>query len=177
MAGDVDFETLVREHHAALYRFAFSMMRHEADAADLVQETFLRWAEKGHQLENPARAKSWLFTTLYREALHRSKRVLRFPQLPLEDSEAELPNLPPVAHATTDGQLVLAALDRVDETFRGAVALFYLDDHSHPEIAEILGIPIGTVKSRIARGVAQLQRLLANPTAASPALPSPEGRP
>ncbi len=169
MGSNLEFETLVHEHHAALYRFAFSMTRNEADASDLVQETFLRWAEKGHQLENPARAKSWLFTTLYRDALHRSRRILRFPHLSLEDSEDELPNLPAVAPASADGRLILAALDQVDETFRPAVALFYLEDRSHPEIAEILGIPLGTVKSRISRGVAQLQRLVA--TSAPP--PSP----
>ena len=55
MRGDLDFERLVAEHHAPLYRFAVSLTRDESEASDLVQETFYIWAAKGHQLTNPAR--------------------------------------------------------------------------------------------------------------------------
>jgi RNA polymerase sigma-70 factor (ECF subfamily) len=160
MRSDVDFEALVHEHHAALYRFALSMTRNEADACDIVQETFLRWAERGHQLLDPTRVKSWLFTTLYRETHSRRRRSVRFPQDPIHEVEHDLPEIPPTAANHTDGRLVLDALDRVDEAYRGAVALFYLDDWTYPEIAGILNIPLGTVKSRISRGIGQLQRLM-----------------
>lgn len=167
MRDDVDFERLVREHHAALYRFALSMTRHEADAADHVQETFLRWATHGHQLGDPTRVKAWLFTTLHREVLHRRRRLARFPQPALDAVESELPVIPPPRPDAFDTAAVLAALARVDDTFRPAVALFYLDECSQAEIAEILAVPLGTVKSRIARGVAQLQHLLARDLAVS----------
>ena len=55
---------------------------------------------------------------------------------------------------------MLPALARVDETYRAAVSLFYLDDCSYKEIAVILEVPLGTVKSRIARGIAQLREIL-----------------
>lgn len=163
MRSDVDFEGLVRDHHAALYRFALSMTRSDADAGDLVQETFLRWAQRGHQLENPAKAKTWLFTTLYREAGARRRRLARFPHQEIADAEPDLPAVPPKAANAADGSLVLDALGRIDDAFRGAVALFYLEDYTYPEIAGILGVPVGTVKSRVARGIAQLQRLLSKP--------------
>lgn len=163
-----DFESLVHEHHAALFRFALSMTRNEADAADLVQETFLRWAERGHQLSDPTKAKSWLFTTLYREAFGRRRRLIRFPHQPVAESEAELPEVPPCDPARADSRLVLEALAQLDDGFRAAVALFFLEDYSYPEIAEILQIPLGTVKSRIARGIARLQQLLQSP-------PQPQG--
>lgn len=172
MRSDVDFDTLVEHHHAALFRFALSMTRNEADACDLVQETFLRWAQKGHQLKDPAKARTWLFTTLHREASGQRRRLLRFPNEPIEEREPELPEVPPGGEAIADGATVLAALSEVDEAFRAALALFYLEDHTHPEIAEILDIPLGTVKSRIARGMAQLQRRL-HPTPAS-TLPGPK---
>ncbi|MCC7376303.1 MAG: RNA polymerase sigma factor [Verrucomicrobiales bacterium] len=159
----MDFEVLVLEHHAGLYRFAMSMSRNEADACDLVQETFLRWAERGHQLDDVSRAKSWLYTTLFREANTRRKRLLKFPHQELEEVEAELPEVPAHAPASADAALLLEALDQVDDPFRAAVALFYLEDYSYPEIADILGVPVGTAKSRVARGVAQLQRHLAQP--------------
>lgn len=160
MRSDLDFETLVHTHHAALFRFALSVTRHEADASDLVQETFLRWAEKGHQLADPTKVKSWLFTTLYREATGRRRRILRFPEVQVEEHEIDLPLAPAVGPETTDASLAREAVDRLDEAYRSVVTLFYLEDYSYPEIAEILGIPMGTVKSRLARGLAQLQARL-----------------
>jgi RNA polymerase sigma-70 factor (ECF subfamily) len=59
-----------------------------------------------------------------------------------------------------DSSQVLAALKRVDEVYQAAVALFYLEDCSYKEIAEILAVPVGTVKSRIARGIMQLRGIL-----------------
>lgn len=163
MRSDVDFESLVQDHHASLYRFAFSLTRNEPDASDLVQETFLRWAERGHQLEDLTKVKSWLFTTLYREAAARLRRTLRFPHESFEITEATLPEVPPDAPRRSDGSAILNALGRLEETFRAPVALFYLEDCSYPEIATILGIPLGTVKSRISRGISQLQTMLASP--------------
>jgi RNA polymerase sigma-70 factor, ECF subfamily len=78
----------------------------------------------------------------------------------LDDAETELPDLPPPSTERLDRDNILAALSRVDDRFQSAVALFYLEDYSYPEIAQVLEIPLGTVKSRISRGIAQLQGLL-----------------
>ena len=61
-----------------LYRFALSLSRQESDAADLTQQTFLLWASKGHQLRDPSKVKTWLFTSLYREFLGRKRQQDRF---------------------------------------------------------------------------------------------------
>ena len=92
MRGELDFERLVEEHHAPLYRFALSLSRDEHEAADLVQETFYIWAAKGHQLADAARVKSWLFTTLHREFLGRRRRLVRFPHHEITEVESELPD-------------------------------------------------------------------------------------
>jgi len=160
MAGHIDFESLVEQHQAALYRFALSLTRNETDASDLVQETFYIWAAKGHQLSDVTKAKGWLFTTLHREFLAGRRRVVRFPHHELDEVDAELPGVPPAIPNGVDGETLLDCLARTDEVFRGPVALFYLEDYSYPEIAEILDIPLGTVKSRIARGIARLQDML-----------------
>ena len=68
------FAQLVDAHYAPLYRFALSLARNQADAGDLVQQTFYIWATKGHALREMAKAKSWLFTTLYREFLRGRRR-------------------------------------------------------------------------------------------------------
>ena len=62
-----------------------------------------------------------------------------------------------------DASQVLPALAQVDEVYRAAVALFYLDDLSYDEIARVLNIPVGTVKSRLSRGIAQLRNILLGP--------------
>lgn len=166
MADNAEFESLVARFYAPLYQFAFSLTRAEADACDLTQQTFTVWATKGHQLRDATKVKTWLFTTLHREFLESRRRQTRFPHFDLDTAEAELPAISPTAVSQLDTDQVLAALKRVDEVFQAPVALFYLQDCSYNEIAEILKVPLGTVKSRLARGIGQLQQLLAHDIAA-----------
>jgi len=163
MSSETDFESLVNTFYPSLYRFAFSLTRDESEAGDLTQETFYIWAVKGHQLQDKTKVKSWLFTTLYRECLGRRRKLIRFPHLELAQVEDELPEISPVASECLDASSALRALSKLNEAFQAPIALFYLEDYSYPEIAQILEIPLGTVKSRISRGIAQLQRLMAEP--------------
>src|ERR1051326_4355394 len=86
------------------------------------------------------------------------RRQTRFPHLDLDEVSEELPTVAPNSANQIDGRALLAALSRVDEVYQPAVALFYLEDCSYKEIAKILELPLGTVKSRIARGIAQLRK-------------------
>src|SRR5687768_13183494 len=160
MAGRPDFEVLVDRYYAALFRFALSLTRKESDARDLTQQTFWLWARKGHQLHDPSKVKSWLFTTLHREFLQGQRRSTRFPHHELEEAADEIPNVPSTLVNELDGHIILECLGRIDPIFQAPVALFYIEDHSYQEIADVLGIPLGTVKSRIARGIAQLQNVV-----------------
>jgi RNA polymerase sigma-70 factor (ECF subfamily) len=153
------FEAIVNEHYAPLYRFALSLTRAEADAQDLTQQTFYVWATKGHQLRDRSKVKTWLFTTLHRAFLMKRRWQDHFQHCELEEVSHELP-LASFEFHRLDSSQVLFALAKVDEVFQAAVALFYLEDYSYQEIAEVLGVPIGTVKSRIARGVAQMREIL-----------------
>lgn len=157
-----DFEGLVNLYYPSLYRFALSLTHQESDASDLTQQTFYVWAKKGHQLQDRSKAKTWLFTTLHREYLQQRRRNARFAEEDLAGMEQELPDVPPLPSHQLDGAAVRAALARLDPLFQAPLALFYLEDYSYQEIGQILEIPLGTVKSRISRGVAQLQRLLAD---------------
>jgi RNA polymerase sigma-70 factor (ECF subfamily) len=160
MTGPLDFESLVHLHYAALYRFALSLTCNENDACDLTQQTFYIWATKGHQLREPSKVKAWLFTTLHREFLQTQRKHTRFPEQELGAVLDELPPFDPELVRQLDARAVVALLAQVDAVFRAPVALFYLDDCPYNEIAAILDVPLGTVKSRIARGLAQLQALL-----------------
>ncbi len=155
------FEQLVGNYYAALYRFALSLARNSHDACDLTQQTFCIWAEKGHALREKNRAKTWLFTTLYREFLRvqrRSGRVSAIADLPAADQDFCETEVDLVAKM--DAPLVMKALQEVDLVFREALTLYYLQSLSYLEIAAVLAIPMGTVTSRISRGKRQLRRLL-----------------
>jgi RNA polymerase sigma-70 factor, ECF subfamily len=160
MADNVDFENLVAVHYAPLYQFAFSLTRDEADSCDLVQQTFCIWAAKGHQLRDVTKVKTWLFTTLHREFLSKCRKQTRFPHIDLEEAVAELPMIEPATVNQLDTTQVLSALAQLDEIFQAPVALFYLQDCSYNEIAEILEVPLGTIKSRLTRGLERLHELL-----------------
>lgn len=162
MTGDSDFESVVSAHYSSLYRFALSLVHEEAEAADLTQETFWVWATKGHQLRDMSKAKTWLFTTLHREFLQRRRRQVRFPHLEIDEAAEELPTVRPDTFSRADWTTVQRRLAQLDPAFQAPLALFYLQDHSYQEIAEILEIPLGTVKSRISRAIAQLQHSLAD---------------
>jgi RNA polymerase sigma-70 factor (ECF subfamily) len=156
----LDFETLVGRFYGMLYQFAYALTRSEADACDLTQQTFYVWAEKGDQLRDHSKVKSWLFTSLHRAFLQSRRRQARFPHYELSTVDAELPPVSPPAINQLDASQVLEALRQLDEVFQAPIALFYLDDCPYKDIAEMLDVPLGTVKSRIARGIAQLQQIM-----------------
>ncbi len=157
---DTDLETIVEAHHEGLFAFALSLAGNRDDACELTQETFCRFATKGHQLRDRARAKSWLFTTLYRIYLGWKRRETRLPHFEMSSVESELPQLAPEAAEGTDAGLVMEALHLLEDRYRAPLMLFYLKEHSYQEISAILDMPVGTVMSRLSRGKEQLRRLL-----------------
>lgn len=170
---DGEFEQVVSRHYADVYRFALSLAREAAEAADLTQETFLRYAQKGAQLRDTDRVKAWLLTVAFREHTRRRRRARRFRHEDWEEVESELPVTPPMTLSGVDGEAVMRALRGLDEAFRAPLALFYLEDYSYREIAAILEIPVGTVMSRLSRGKAQLKAVLADAIAGG----NPQGVP
>jgi RNA polymerase sigma-70 factor (ECF subfamily) len=156
----LDFESLVGRYYTSLYKFAYSLTQAEADACDLTQQTFYVWATKGHQLRDQSKVKTWLFTTLHREFLESRRRHTRFPHFELSQMDTELPTVSAASVNQLDSKAVMHGLGQVDDVYRAPVSLFYLRDCSYKEIAEILEIPMGTVKSRIARGIGQLHGIL-----------------
>jgi RNA polymerase sigma-70 factor (ECF subfamily) len=160
--AEIDFHKLVEEFYMPLYRFALSLSRRESDAMDLAQQTFYLWALKGHQLRDASKVKTWLFTTLYREFLGKKRQEDRFAETDGDELMAEPAHLDSTLVNQLDAGVVQKALHQLDEKFRAPLTLFYLEQHSYREIAEILTLPIGTVMSRISRGKAELRKQLAD---------------
>jgi RNA polymerase sigma factor (sigma-70 family) len=161
---DVDklsFEQLVDSYYESLYRFALSLTRREADALDITQQTFYRWATKGGQLRNNAKVKSWLFTTLHREFLAIRRHEVRYPHLEISEVEEEkLAPAPSSLANKMDGESLIQALYQIDELYRAPLVLFYLESHSYRDIAEVLDLPAGTVMSRLSRGKELLRQMI-----------------
>ena len=153
-----------------VYRFALSLTRNEADADDLVQETYLRAYRSWHTFQPGSDARRWLFT-ICRNAFLRSREKTRH-EVELPDGEEEtLAAVMQHAQGTRDGTNELlakidlapalkTALDELQEPFRSAVILVDVEDQSYDAASEILGVPIGTVRSRLFRGRRILQEKL-----------------
>ncbi len=156
------FEAVVSAYYEPLYRFALGLSRSEADAADLTQRAFERFGEKAHTVRDTTKTKTWLFTTLYRDFLQHKRHSTRFPETELDDShDATIVELPR-AEVAADANTAVAALHALEEPFRSTLALFYLQEHSYQEIADILEVRIGTVMSRLARGKEMLRAKMDN---------------
>lgn len=166
--SDPAFAQLVDSHYASLYRFALSLARNSADAGDLVQQTFFIWGTKGGSLRDITKAKTWLFTTLYREFLKQRRHDQRSSSLEeLPPSERDIADDEITRVQTMDAAEVMSALQTVPETFRAPLTLFYLEDLSYQEIASTLDVPIGTVMSRLSRGKAHLRHALSTSSASA----------
>ena len=154
------FEQFVEDYYQSAYRFALSLCGHEADACDLTQQVFYIAQTKFHQVRDASKQKSWLFTILSREFLRGRRHRAAHPHHSLELVEAELP-LITVDHATQiDAHALLDTLLGLDEHFRVPLSLFYFEQLSYKEIAEVIEAPIGTVMSRLARGKELLRQSL-----------------
>lgn len=153
-----------------VYRFALSLTRDPADAQDIVQETYLRAYRSWHTFDPNSDCRRWLFT-ICRNAFLRSRQQGRL-EVDVTDADAEAIAAAREHRAMIEdgtdrllasvdlGPALDRALANLDEPFRSAVQLVDVEDQSYESAAEILGVPIGTVRSRLFRGRRQMQRSL-----------------
>ena len=155
-------EALVSAHYADLYRYGYRLSGSAQEAEDLTQETFCQAQRKLHQLRDAGCVKSWLFTILRNAYLHGLRSRKNGKQVSLE-SVCEIPDRAVDSMPIVDSGSLQQALQELPEVFRTPVILFYFDDFSYRDIAEAMGVPIGTVMSRLARAKAYLRQRLMDP--------------
>jgi RNA polymerase sigma-70 factor, ECF subfamily len=155
-----------------LYSAAFRLTRNAADAEDLVQETFLRAYRGFHQFQEGTNLKAWLYRILMNTFINTYRKKQREPRTISEDevedwylfSRMADEGLEPSAETSVIESLpdedVQQALQSLPEQFRAAVLLADVEGFSYKEIAEITGVPIGTVMSRLHRGRKALEKRL-----------------
>ena len=151
---------MVEQHYALLYRYAYRLSGSASDAEDLAQQTFLTAQSKLDQLRDPLHAKGWLCAILRNHYL----KSVRSSSAKLLTTLERLPEPPdPVPDdAPVDSEVLQSAINDMPEEFRTPLVLFYFEEFSYQEIAEQMGVPIGTIMSRLARAKVHLRgRLLA----------------
>ena len=173
MAKD-EFEAEALRHLDALYRTALRMTRSEADAEDLVQETYIRAFRFRDQFTLGTNMKAWLFRILTNTFINTYRRRATQPEVTdlegvdefslyrrMVDDRAASSSPDPEAELLNNmvDTEVTDALEELPEKFRTTV-LLDVEGFSYKEIAEMLGIPIGTVMSRLHRGRKFLQKRL-----------------
>jgi len=157
----------------SLYGTALRLTRNRADAEDLVQETYLKAFRASAQFERGTNLKAWLFTILHNTFRNLRRHDVRSPVDVDSETVEQAVDLIAQEHSpeqlltrdTLDADLQ-AALDALPEAFRQAVWLRDVEEFSYAEIARIVGVPIGTVMSRISRGRKLLYERLAGSRAA-----------
>lgn len=186
-AGDPEaLGMLIVSQQQYMYSIAMSVLRQPEDAADLTQEACVKLLRVLGQYNGESRFTTWLYRLIVnmgRDELRRRGR--RVPELPVlhDDNGGELDPLQSIADdgRWSDPAAVAAnvelqrdirtALDSLEDHYRLALTLYYFDDLRYNDIAEILDVPLNTVKSYIRRGKERLAVILAS---AEPEAPAPQ---
>jgi len=146
------------------YGLAFRILRDESLAEDAVQDAFLDlWRSAGSFIPERAKASTWILTLVHRRAVDLVRREQRRRTEPLENApEPTEGSAEEAAWLRLDRERVQSALAKLPDQQREAIELAYYGGYSQSELAERLGEPLGTIKSRMFSGLSRLRELLGN---------------
>lgn len=153
-----DFDDRLSELLPRLRRFALWLTRDLSSADDLVQSTLERALSTRAAKRDEGDLRAWLFRILYRKYLDGRRRAQRYAWLVGRLNEEE-PSAWPSAEREASAHAALAALDRLPADQRNLLLWVAVEGLSYREVADILGVPIGTVMSRLSRARQTLRRL------------------
>lgn len=151
------FVELVLEAEPTLFHVAFSILHHEQNCADAVQEAVVKAYEQRHNLKKPAYFKTWLVRIVMNECyqiLRKQKRQASMKEgIPMDDQQLG-------SYVKEEYLDLYRAISNLKEKDKICILLFYMEDFTIGQIAEALEIPAGTVKSRLNRARQQLKGML-----------------
>ena len=155
--------SLIEPHIPGLRRFACALLRGDRQGADdLVQDCLERAVSRWHLRRAEGDVRGWLYTILYNRFLNEKHRQGRrgVPDALLEVAEAELPGVDGGQDRALEHRDLLRAFAALPEEQRSALLLIGIEDLSYGEAARVLGVPIGTVMSRLSRGRERLRHYM-----------------
>ena len=155
------FETEAMPHLALIHRAATRVLGDVSRADDITQEVFLNAWRCFDRYEPGTNCKAWLFRILFHTIQHYHRREGRYSQAWVETETffSRLPAAPIHVEELTDEELI-GLVNRLPEHYRAVLLLVDLEEFSYRETAEVLGIPMGTVMSRLSRARAQMRELI-----------------
>jgi RNA polymerase sigma-70 factor (ECF subfamily) len=172
---DIEFQQEALQYSEAVYRMALRLTKNKADAEDLVQETFLKAYRFWHSFEKGSNCRAWLFkilTNLFITSYHKKTKEKQkftyddveshylYNQLEDGGNKAQINDPEQLLFNQLLDDDVKKAIDELPADFRIVVILSFLEGLSYQEIADVVGIQLGTVKSRLHRGRKLLQKNL-----------------
>ncbi len=162
-AGDINaFEYILSFYEKAIFNYCLHVTKNLEEAKDVTQETFIKVYKNRKSIDTEKNIKTWIFTIATNTAydLFRSKKRKKEISLDKEDETiSTLKAYYPEEGLTSD---VEKALSKINPEYKKVLILFYQQGFSYQEIADILSIPINTVKTHISRGKEQLKEKLKN---------------
>jgi RNA polymerase sigma-70 factor, ECF subfamily len=155
-----DIQHMIEAEIPRMRRYARALVRDVEGADDLVQESLARALAKRHLWQDGTNLRAWLFTILHNQHVNQIRRSIRVGTTVDIDDAASLLGLP----ASQDKRLELRDLDRalgrLAAEQRTVILLVGLEGMLYTDIAALLGVPVGTVRSRLSRGRQELRRLM-----------------
>ncbi|CAO3350746.1 sigma-70 family RNA polymerase sigma factor [Azospirillum melinis] len=149
-------------HIASLRRYARALMRNSADAEDLVQEALTRAVARADSFQAGTNLRAWLFTILHNVHVNQVRSKAARPQeVDVDDVESKLVS-PPRQEERVELREMMRAVDELPEEQRKVLLLVALEGLKYDEVADMLGVPIGTVMSRLSRAREAVRAKLAN---------------
>jgi RNA polymerase sigma-70 factor (ECF subfamily) len=154
------FDALVEEHAPALYRMAYRLVGDRHDAEDMVQEAYRSAWKSRHRYQEGRGDRAWLVSILRRRVVDRWRKGKNLRVISSDSPpEVGVEGHDPIAHQYTDE--VQRALNQLDEKLRVTLLMVVVGELTHQEVADELGVPLGTVLSRVSRARRRLRELLA----------------
>ena len=147
-------EKLIEEYQNSLYVAAFSICKNDHDAEDVVQDTFIKYISKNNDFESKEHIKAWLLRVAINLAKNKMTTFFRRKVIPMEDYMLD------IAMPSEDSNNLLNTVMSLPQKYRIVIHLFYYEDYSVKEIADILKISPDNVKTRLTRGRKQLKIML-----------------
>jgi len=167
------FWNLAQNQTRFLYNVAFRYVGNRYDAEDLVQETLYTAYDKFHQLRDSRKFKSWMFTILRNHFLKWQRKKAPVQADEFENGIDYLSQLESVSlrqdvasayEKKIEADTVQSILDKLPEKYKAVLILYYMEDSSYQEIAEMLAVPVGTVMSRLSRAKQMMKKALLRST-------------
>lgn len=161
LAGDQEaFAGLVRRYDRPVYHLAYRTLRDAEEARDVAQETFFKAYRSLRTFRPDAKFSTWIFSIAYHACCDRLNRRRRFSSEELPETADAGPGPERRVIAMDEAERLRDAIARLPEKYRTVVTLYHLQGQQYEEIATVLGLPMGTVKTHLFRAKEHLRRLL-----------------